>query len=379
MLVIRKLASIQRVIDIKPIEGRDRIELAFIEGWQVVVKKDEFKVGDLCVYIEIDSVLPEKPEFEFLRSKNFRIKTMKMGGVLSQGIAFPLSILPGSLYQEGDDVTNVIGVVKYDEYKDEPKQELKEDKNKDKKLYKFLRKHKLTRWLAKLIYPRKANNEFPKFIKKTDETRIQNAPFYLKNKSPFIVTEKLDGTSATYFVKRNHGLKALKNKVEFGVCSRNRLLPVRDDSVYWEMEKEYDIFLVLYKLLDELDGVESVCLQGEIIGEKVQDNQYKLDHRDFYAFNLIVINKFDRHGNVVERNRFNSIAAKYMLEKYGIPFVPILDERYTLPDTVDEMLKYADGDSVISPVRREGLVIRDHDGDISFKVVSNEYLLSKNK
>lgn len=107
---MRKLASIRRVGDIFPIEGRDRIELAMIDGWSVIVKKDEFKTGDLCVYCEIDSVLPEKPEFEFLRSKNFRIKTMKLGQTYSQGICFPLSIFEsvGSLIR--DDDNRIIGV-----------------------------------------------------------------------------------------------------------------------------------------------------------------------------------------------------------------------------------------------------------------------------
>lgn len=91
---MRTLASIKTISDILPIESKDRIVLAMVDGWSVIVKKDEFHIGDSCVYVEIDSVLPEKPEFEFLRSKNFRIKTMKMAGVISQGICFPLSILP---------------------------------------------------------------------------------------------------------------------------------------------------------------------------------------------------------------------------------------------------------------------------------------------
>lgn len=111
---MRTLASIKEIAALHPIEGKDRIELAVIDGWSVIVKKNEFQVGDRCVYCEIDSVLPEKPEFEFLRNKNFRIKTMKMGGVISQGICFPLSILPESEYKVGDDVTDIMGVKQYE-------------------------------------------------------------------------------------------------------------------------------------------------------------------------------------------------------------------------------------------------------------------------
>ena len=108
---VRKLASIQIITDLKPIEGKDRIVLATVLGWSVIVKKDEFNIGDKCIYIEIDSLLPEKPEFEFLRNKKFRIKTMKLGNTYSQGIVFPLSILPqNKTYQIGDDVTDILGI-----------------------------------------------------------------------------------------------------------------------------------------------------------------------------------------------------------------------------------------------------------------------------
>lgn len=110
---MRHLASVQVIEDITPIEGKDRIVLAKVLGWRVIVQKADFNVGDKCVYCEVDSVLPEKPEFEFLRSKNFRIKTMKMAGVISQGICFPMSILPYDC-SIGDDVTNVIGVKQYE-------------------------------------------------------------------------------------------------------------------------------------------------------------------------------------------------------------------------------------------------------------------------
>ena len=112
---MRKLASIRRIGGLTPILGKDRIELAQIDGWTVIVKKDEFKVGDLVIYVEIDSILPDKQEFEFLRSKKFRIKTMKMAGVLSQGICFPISTLNRSNITFGEDVTDEMGIIKYEE------------------------------------------------------------------------------------------------------------------------------------------------------------------------------------------------------------------------------------------------------------------------
>src|SRR5574344_342492 len=114
---MRQLASIKEVKDIIPIEGKDRIELAIIDGWSVIVKKDEFKIGDKCIYVEIDSVMPDRPEFDFLRGKNFRIKTMKMAGVVSQGICFPTTLLKED-YPIGTDVTEELGIVQYEATRD---------------------------------------------------------------------------------------------------------------------------------------------------------------------------------------------------------------------------------------------------------------------
>jgi RNA ligase (TIGR02306 family) len=114
---MRQLASVKEIKEILPIEGKDRIELAIIDGWSVIIKKNEFKVGDKCIYVEIDSVMPDKPEFDFLRSKNFRIKTMKMAGVLSQGICFPMNLVEKD-YPIGTDLTNELGVIQYQATRD---------------------------------------------------------------------------------------------------------------------------------------------------------------------------------------------------------------------------------------------------------------------
>ena len=230
MILSRKLASIRTVTDILPIEGRDRIELAAIDGWSVIVKKDEFQIGDKCIYCEIDSVLPEKEEFEFLRSKKFRIRTMKMAGVISQGICFPMSMLPEGKHEVNDDVTELMGVTQYTGTMDS---ETDVNLHKAKKRYpKFLMR---MGWFRKLVLPKKQAKGFPSFISKTDETRIQNAPFYLKSENEWVATEKLDGQSGTFFVKKVKGL--FKSKYDFGVCSRNLRKFKEDNSSFWRDRK----------------------------------------------------------------------------------------------------------------------------------------------
>lgn len=198
---MRKLASIKIISDIIPIEGKDRIVLAIIDGWSVIVQKNQFEIGGKCVYIEIDSVLPEKPEFEFLRKNSFRIKTMKMAGVISQGICFPLSILPEKSkgeYEINEDVTDVIGVKQYERTMD--KEPAETSVTNKKKYPNFLMR---MGWFRKLVLPKKKQNSFPSFISKTDETRIQNMPHILKDKREWIATEKVDGQSGTFCLVRH--------------------------------------------------------------------------------------------------------------------------------------------------------------------------------
>lgn len=211
---MRKLASIKTISDIQPIEGKDRIELAIVDGWQVIVKKNEYQIGDKTIFVEIDSVLPDKPEFEFLRKNKFRIKTMKLSGVLSQGICFPLSILPQDKeYNIEDDVTEIIGIKQYEATRNIETESLSNEDNKkfQHPIYKILFRYSIFR---KLLLPKKQNKGFPKFIHKTDETRIQNIPNILKNKDvKYIVREKVDGQSGTFFLKKLNKKWFGKNKV----------------------------------------------------------------------------------------------------------------------------------------------------------------------
>ena len=355
---MRKLASIQRIDELRPIEGKDRIVLATVLGWHVIVQKSDFNVGDLCVFLEIDSVLPEKPEFEFLRSKNFRIKTMKMAGVVSQGICFPLSILPARKkpYELDEDVTEIMGVTQYEPTMD-IEVNFKNFKEQNAKKYpKFLMRFK---WFRHLVLPKKTKGGFPTQISKTDETRIQNMPWIVDDKRPWVATEKIDGQSGSFLLVRRRHL--FRDKFEYIVCSRNLRLPHPDGSTYWVVSDKYQIENVLRNMIGDR---EWIAIQGECIGPKVQKNKYKVTEPDLFVFNLIY-----------PKGRLDSLTAKSICEQHGLNFVPIIEPEMVLPDTVDEVLAYAHGQSKLADTLREGIVFRSRDGKQSFKAVDPEFLM----
>lgn len=357
---LRKLASIKRVSAIHPIDGRDRIELAIIDGWSVIVKKNEFQPGELCVYCEIDSVLPEREEFEFLRDKKFRIKTMKMAGVISQGICFPLSILPTPYYNEGEDVTEIIGVKQYEPAMDKESAH-NAKRATDTKYPKWLMRIKLfRRWVYKKDH--KGGKGFPAFISKTDETRVQNMPWILHNTEPWIATEKIDGQSGTFaLVRRKSIWPWKKTKFEYIVCSRNLRLWNKDNSSYWSVSDKYGIEEKLKGLIGDN---EWVAIQGECVATNVQGNKYKVKEPDLYVFNLIY-----------PTGRIGSLMAKRVCEGKGFKFVPVIADAYMLPKTVNDVLAYAHGKSKIADTIREGIVFRTYDGQKSFKAVDPLFLL----
>lgn len=335
----RKLASVQVVSDLQPIPDADVIEVATVNGWKVVVKKGEFKEGDLAVYFEIDSMLPIKPEFEFLRKscyrtvdgrEGFRLKTIKLKGQVSQGLLLPISILDGvvdhAVYKSlrvGDNVTETLGVWKFE--------------------------LPVPAQLAGIM-----RGSFPSFIPKTDEERVQNLTASWANfkTNSFYLTEKLDGSSATFY--HNNGT--------LGVCSRNIDLLETEDNTFWKACREL-------KIHDILSVNGNIALQGELIGEGIQGNPYKIKGHQVWFFNAYDIDKqcyFPYHDFV------------HLLEKYGLNTVPVLSENYTLPETVDELLTFAEGKSILNKdTEREGLVIRSHNRNISFKAISNKFLLKE--
>jgi len=335
---LRKLATIRVISDIRPIEGADMIEIATVGGWNVVVAKNVgHKVGDHVVYCEIDSFLPIKEEFEFLRKSSykkmgdqegFRLKTIKLRGQVSQGLILPMSVFGDFSWTayEGLDVTNRLGIVKY-----EPP--------------------------IPAELSGKVKGGFPSFLHKTDEERVQNLvkeydEYKLTSAHQFYMTEKLDGSSATFYM----------NEGEFGVCSRNLELLETEGNTFWKVARELD-------LENKLKDKGNICLQGELIGEGIQGNPYKIKGQTVHFFNGFDIDKQTRFGI----NEF-----LILLDEMGLTPVPILDVAMLLPDTVKGMLELAEGKSRLNDkTEREGVVVRSLDNTISFKAISNKFLLSE--
>lgn len=382
----RALAHIEKIEWIKQIEGADNIELIGILGWVCIAKIGEFNVGDLAVYIEIDSKCPEDDErFAFLASKHYKIKTMKLGKFkcFSQGLALPVASFPEVANKNiGDDVTEILKITYSSEEDQQRKSSGAVDINAKYKAmaarHAKLAKKKWFRWLMKrtwgrkllfLFFGKKKDNPkgYPSWIVKTDEVRIENCPFYLDSDEKWIKTEKADGTSCTYAVN-----KIKKNKYEFIVCSRNvRQVDqnqecYHDTNIYWDLAFKYNIKDILLRFAIEND-YDRVVLQGEGIGN-VQGNPYKLTEDKLLVFNL-----------VINGIRLGTIEMAGFCEAYGLEHVPIISEEYYLPKTMEEIKLEADGYSVINPkVKREGFVYRSLDGQKSFKNVSREYLLKHN-
>ena len=382
----RKLATVRKIATVSDIPGKDRIALATVDGWSVIIQKADFKPGDLCVFMEPDSVLPDAPWCSFL--KDHRIRTMKMAGCLSQGIAFPLSIMEnyGDLivgigapddnsivgfyngkkavyFEVGLDLTDVIGVKKWERPDAEDVGDIKPVRS-YKKYPKFLMRFK---WFRDTFVYRNhglaSARAFPEFLTKTDEIRIQNCPWVLDKDDTWVLTEKVDGSSGSFCIrKEKHGFFR-REKLEFYVCSRNRRLFNDDGSSYWKVANRYNLKSVLTSILKEQD-LEWVAIQGEVIGPKVQGNKYKLTEPDLYVFNFITS----------KQGRWASADGKRLMESYGINWVPIVGVGM-LPETVEGMLSIAHGQSQICDILREGLVCRSLDGKQSFKAVDPEFLI----
>lgn len=381
----RALAHIEKIEWVRPIEGADNIELIGVLGWVCIAKKKEIKPGDLAVYIEIDSKCPETDErFAFLAAKHYKVKTMKLGKfkVISQGLALPISLFPElSDKAIGSDVTDNLKItysceedIKRKSNNVDPDAKYKSMAQRHKNLFsrplvRKIMRYKIGKKIMFLFFGKKKDNpkEFPKWIVKTDETRIENAPFYLESTDKWIKTEKLDGTSCTFAVDR-----IKKNKFEFIVCSRNVRQADRNQetyhksNIYWELADKYGIEIILTKFAME-NGYNRVVLQGEGVGS-VQGNPYKIKENELFVFNLIV-----------DGVRLGTVDMAKFCEQNGLKHVPIIDTEYVLPKTMEEMKLEADGYSEINPkVKREGFVYRSVDGQQSFKNVSREYLLKHN-
>lgn len=392
----RQLCYVVNVDAIEPIVGSDNCEAAVIGGWRVMVKKGEFKPGDKAVYFEIDSkVDPENPAFAFLEKKHFAIKTQKYtfggkGNFISQGLIMRPADLGLEDVAVGDFLTEQLKVTYYVAEDNKRKAANPEDKYKKmaqrhpaifrKGFVKWLMKRN---WGKKLLFlffgkKREPDTAFPTcfpYIKKSDEERIENMVYILQDKTPYIKTTKIDGTSSLYLLVR----KKFDRK-EFYVCSRNvrQLTPnqktYHSDNVYWSVEFKYHIKDFLEDMLNKHPEWSYVALQGETagVGEdggKIQGDPHHFGELRFFGYNFIDS----------EKGRWNSVEAKNLVQQYGIDWVPIVDEAYILPDDLEEFKLSADGEceAVGASGAREGYVYRNtKDPNISFKNVSRLYLLN---
>lgn len=333
---MRKLATVRRIDNLESIPGADLIQVATIDGWKVVVKANEFKVNDRCVYFEIDSFLPVKPEFEFLRKNSyrnvdglgegFRLKTIKLRGQISQGLALPVTMLFSDdlgFVKDGADVTDILGVKKY-----EPP---------------------IPAQLAGNV-----QGTFPSFIPKTDQERIQNLTHKLvewqKKNFTWEVTEKFDGCSMTVYNKDG----------EFGVCSRNWELKESNDNSLWKASR-------VQNLQSVLESAGNYALQGELIGEGIQGNPYKLKGQKFFVFDIFDI---DKQSYLSPSDRWKFCTAN------NIDHVTFIEFTNLNSMTVGDILKMAEGKSTLNNnTEREGLVFKCEQAPSSFKAISNKFLL----
>lgn len=407
----RELAYVVTIDGIEPIPGYDRVEQAIVGGWRVIVQKDQFNVGDPAIYFEIDSKVPSDREcFAFLEKRKYKVKTLKMCKTISQGLLMhaedfgwkngldadghALIYDPKNnsriWYAEGEDrfLTKELGVTYAD---DEDNQRKAPSADKYKKMaqrHPNIFKKPWARWLMKRPWGRKLmfmffgkkkdkKNGWPSWVSKTDEERVQNMPWILNDTGRWIVTEKIDGSSTTFTMKRGkHG------KNEFYVCSRNVCFDsvdkpcYYDTNIYWEMAQKYDMYNILSKLLQITPEAEWVTIQGETFGASVQKRDYSMKGHDFKAFNLI----FSHCG------RYGTLEMQTLLEDLGVPCVPVVNGNFCFDDlnmfkqndeytAVDALLNMADGSSMIDGLPREGFVLRSVDGTRSFKAVSNSFLL----
>ena len=341
---MRKLASIRKIASIRPIPGADAIECVTVDGWEVVTKKGEFSVGELVVYLEIDSWVPTelasflskgKEPREFNGVKGERLKTIKLRGQLSQGLILPITLELQTEFshtffnfedarelQVGDDVTEQLGIQKWE--------------------------RPMPAQLAGL-----AKGNFPSFIPKTDQERIQNIKHVLEDRQEkYEVTIKLDGSSFTAY--HRDGV--------FGVCSRNLELKPSESNAFWQVATKYLLEITL-------PTMGNYAIQGELIGPGIQGNQEKLQELDLYVFDVFDIDA-QTYLSAVDRYEF--------VDALDLKHVPVVHVSINAPESLDEVLKMAEGPSLNPNANREGLVFKStRNPQLSFKAISNSWLLKE--
>lgn len=337
---MRKMATIRKIDALTPIVGADAIEAATIGGWKVVVKKGEFNVGDRAVYCEIDSWIPtelapflskgkEPREYEGIKGE--RLRTVKLRGQLSQGLLLnlDLAIPQTNSFAEGDDVSELLGIVKWE--------------------------LPMNAQLAGM-----ARGNFPSFIPKTDQERAQNLVGEILAAAQagtlFEITEKLEGSSMTVY----------QNRGEFGVCSRNLDLKETEGNAFWATARKEDIEGKMKRIDEHWD----FAIQGELIGPGIQGNIYKLTQPEFRVFDVYDIT----NGKYLDPAHRRALIAALGLKH--VPFISV--DKDLGVGSVEEILQWAEDISILNPtVQREGIVFKEVKGGMTFKAISNKYLLGE--
>ena len=367
-----------------------------------MVRKGQFKAGDPAIYFEIDSKVPETEVFEFLAQKHYKVKTQKYfkGTVISQGLLMAAEDFgwtidsaqfaggfdfivddKGVQHIPGDEsmfLTKQLGITYY-EAEDNKRKASSADKYQKmaqrmgKKFAKFpyrnLMRHTWGKKLLYLFYGRKGDkkNGWPAHIaQKTDVERIQNMTWVLKDKKPFVATEKIDGSSCSIMAERTRF-----GKIKYYICSRNVVFEDEnqkcfyDDNVYFEAYHKYNLKEKITQILNEYN-LSNVALQMEVFGPNIQKRDYSLKEHQAMIFHIVTNREKMPMDKVVE-----------ICEKYDLPHVPIVDDNYILPDSIEDLQKYVEGEgSKIDGKPREGIVFYDKEtGQQYFKFVSPEFLL----
>lgn len=403
----RELAYVTIIENIEPIVGSDNCECAIIGGWHVMVRKNQFNVGDPAIYFEIDSKVPAKECFDFLAKRNYKVKTQKFtfggkGNFISQGLLMhaedfgwkikkdndgsPVieAYIPGQDYSlhradnESRFLTQKLGVTYADAEDNQRKAPSVDKYKKMAQRHPNIFKKKWVRWLMKREWGRKLmfvffgkkkdkKNSWPSHIAaKTDVERIQNEIWLLKDKKPFVATEKVDGSS--FSAMAEHGKFG---KIKYYVCSRNVVFDSADapcfydSNIYFEAWNKYNLKEIITQILNDYN-LPNVAIQAEVYGEGVQKRDYSTKEHQMAVFHIV--------SNGV---KFPMDKTVEICEKYGLPHVPIVNDNYIFPDTIEELQEYVESEqSYIDGKPREGIVFYDKEtGQQYVKFVSPNFLL----
>ena len=366
---MRKLASIQTISEIRPIPEADKIVMARVLGYECVVKKEDAKVGDLGVYFEVDSLLPDKPEFEFLRDVKFRIKIRKFKKQISMGLFMPMSILPSGNYNIGDDVTELLEVKNYERISDEAEENANISQSKKlSPLTKYLLNYKLFREIY-FKFNKKEKGSWPQWLAHTDEERLQGCPRILLDNlgKSFYISVKCDGQSFSTFCHKSKSFLGF-TKYSFGVCSRNIWLKTEDQSNYWNIARKYALKKKLLALK------KNIVIQGELCGPGIQKNKLKLDTHKLFVFNVIEDGRQYSLQEMIDFCNKLDLSVVPIISTNWIAEFPNMDKN----QIIDAMVEMFKGNNIITKDEREGIVVRLNENPrVSFKVINPNYLLKK--